>query len=194
MLLAEKAQNFLPVSAGWRSRFCQHICEIFHGSWRLFSLSLSVKFFRCKLLKTIKHLTLAELTNYARCKSWVYYKQRNEILKEKSKNKILKSFPVSIFDKSCHWTLQIRLAGTLQHVANEPIKCVHLPSLGCLFDMLNTSYSTYNLALCLRQWPFKVIRFCVKVLSSEKIIINTLKFVFRKSQNVIGTFEKRRFV
>ena len=41
----KKAQDFSTFSARGRSRFCQHLCEIFHGSWKWFSPSLSVAFF-----------------------------------------------------------------------------------------------------------------------------------------------------
>ena len=81
----------------------------------------------------------AELTNYARRKSWLHYKWRNEILKEKSKDKILNSSTVSIFfDKSFFVSspnkiLAIETCGNLsamhlnKTVTNEPTKCVHLP-------------------------------------------------------------------
>ena len=111
-------------------------------------------FFRCKLLnvKTFNG------------RSRVHYKRRNEILKEKSMDKILNSSPVSIFfDKSFLAALRIKFSplnspnqtcansATRQNkaVANEPFNAsIRLPleSLECLIDMLDTSDSTYRLA------------------------------------------------
>ena len=90
-LLGSPAESFLPAS-------------MWNIPWKLkvvFPIPIRQLFFWRKLLKTIKHETPVELTKYPRCKSWVHYKRRKEILKKKSKDKILNSSPVSIFfDKS----------------------------------------------------------------------------------------------
>ena len=142
--LLDLLQSWLAGRVVFASIYMKYSVEVKGG----FPRPYSSNFFRCNLLKTTKRPMPAELTNYARCKSWVHHKQRNEILKKKSKDKILISSPVSIFfDKfflvsSPNRILAIelsKLAGTLQ--------CAKIrPELGCLIDI---SDSTCRLAPCL---------------------------------------------